>query len=330
MTDETYHLHLETQRTRPQHLHLTQDAWDAAAARHPQLAKRLRVTVGYNAEILDEALKTADFIVSGSPPRERVRERAPKLKWIQTPGAGIDALLPLDWLSRDVTLTNNRGAHGDKVHDSCALALLSIHTRQPEIVGNQVERKWQQILTPPIAGRTAVIVGFGDLGQGAARAARALGLRVLAVTRSGKASAPAERAYSVAAIDEALAHADFVVITTPLTPETHGLFDRARLDRLKPGAGLINFGRSAIVDYDVLREKLERGELAGAFLDVFDQEPLPPDSPLWHTRNLMVTPHISCDTPGYVDRLFDRWFENFERFLAGKPLQNAVDPGRGY
>ena len=328
--NDTYHLHLETQRTRPQHLHLTEEAWDAAVARHPELAKRLRVTVGYDAEILEEALKTADFVVSGSPPRERVRERAPRLKWIQTPGAGIDALLPLDWLPREVMLTNNRGAHGDKVHDSCALALLSLHTRQPQIIANQRERKWQQILTAPIADRVAVIVGFGDLGQGAARAAHALGLRVLAVTRSGKAPAPAERAYSVAAIDEALALADFVVIATPLTTETRGLFDRARLDRLKPGAGLINFGRSAIVDYAALSEKLERGELAGAVLDVFDEEPLPADSPLWHTRNLMVTPHISCDTPGYVDRLFDRWFENFERFLAGKPLQNTVDAGRGY
>ena len=328
--NDTYHVHLETQRARPQHLHLTQEAWDAAVARHPQLAKRLRVSVGYDGEILEESLKTADFVVSGSPPRERVRERAPRLKWIQTPGAGIDALLPLDWLPREVMLTNNRGAHGDKVHDSCALALLSLHTRQPQIIANQRERKWQQILTSPIAGRTAVIVGFGDLGQGAARAAHALGLRVLAVTRSGKASPPAERAYSVAAIDEALALADFVVIAAPLTAETKGLFDRARLDRLKPGAGLINFGRSAIVDYEALSEKLERGELAGAVLDVFDQEPLPADSPLWHTRNLMVTPHISCDTPGYVDRLFDRWFENFERFLAGKPLQNAVDLGRGY
>jgi phosphoglycerate dehydrogenase-like enzyme len=325
-----YHLHLETLRKRPEHLHLTQEAWDAAAARHPELAKRLRVTVGYDDEMLDEALKTADFIVSSFSPRARLREQAPKLKWIQTPGAGIDALLPLDWLPSDVTLTNNRGAHGDKVHDSCALALLAIHMRLPQIGINQRDHVWRQILTPPIAGRTAVLIGFGDLGYGAARAAHALGLRVLAVTRSGTAGPPAERAYSVAAIDEVLPQADFVVITSPLTPETKGLLNRARLDRLKAGAGIINFGRASIVDYPALREKLERGELAGAVLDVFDQEPLPVDSPLWNTRNLIVMPHISCDTPGYVDRLFDRWFDNFERFLASEPLQNVVDREHGY
>jgi phosphoglycerate dehydrogenase-like enzyme len=325
-----YHLHLETLRKRPGHLHLTQEAWDAAAARHPELAKRLRVTVGYDDEMLDEALKTADFIVSSFSPRARLRENAPKLKWIQTPGAGIDALLPLDWLPADITLTNNRGAHGDKVHDSCALALLAIHTRLPEMFANQRHRAWHQLLTAPIAGRTALILGFGDLGQGAARAAHALGLRVLAVTRSGRAGPPAARAYCVSAIDEVLPEADFVVITTPLTQETRGVLNRSRLDMLKRDAGVINFGRAGIVDYSALRRKLERDELAGAVLDVFDQEPLPADSLLWSTPNLIVMPHVSCDTPGYVDRLFDRWFENFKRFLASQPLQNVVDREHGY
>lgn len=328
--DDKFHLHLETLRNRPQHLHLSEALWNAAVTRHPELAARLRVTVGWDGENLDEALKTADFMINWSPPRERLRERAPRLKWIQTTGAGIEALLPLDWLPESTTLTNNRGAHGDKTEDSCTWSLLALHARLPEMIENQRRRMWKPIVTPPIAGRTAVIVGFGDLGRGAGRAAKKLGLKVVAVTRSGKAAAPADEVYGVADIDKALALADFVVVTLPTTPDTRGLIDRRRIDLLKHGAGIVNIGRAALMDYQRLGEKLQSGELSGAVLDVFEQEPMPPDSPWWTTPNVIVTPHNLCDTPGYIDRLFDRWFENFERLLAGKPLENVVDRKFGY
>lgn len=325
-----YHLHLETRRARPEHFHLTRALWDAAAARHPALAEKLEVTVGFDGEILDEALRTADFMINSFPPQERLRERAPHLKWVQTTGAGVDALLPLDWLPREVTLTNNRGAHGEKAEDSVTLALLALHTRMMETLEQQRARVWKQILTAPIAGRTAVVVGFGDLGQGAGRAAHKLGLHVIAVTRSGKAAAPAHEAFPVSRIDEALARADFLVITTPTTPETRNLVSRERLDRLPRGAAVVNIGRAALIDGEALREKLEAGKLSGAVLDVFEKEPLPQDSPWWTAKNVFVWPHISCDTPGYIERLFDRWFGNFARFLEGKPLENAVDRAAGY
>ena len=327
---DKFHLHLETLSRRPQHFYLTDEIWAAAAKRHSTLAQKVEVTIGWDGKTLDDALKTADFMINSFPPKERLRERAPQLKWIQTTGAGIDALLPLTWLPEGITLTNNRGAHGHKAEDYCALALLALHTRLPETLQYQRDRVWKQVLTAPIAGRTAVVVGFGDLGQGAGRAAAKLGLRVIAVTRSGKAAAPAEAAYPVSRINEALPLADFLIVTTPTTPETRGLIDAKRLDLLKHGAGVVNIGRAALMDYARLREKLESGELSGAVLDVFEQEPLPADSPWWTARNVIVTPHISCDTPGYIDRLLDRWFENFERFLAGQPLENAVDRTLGY
>lgn len=328
--EQKYHLHLETLRKRPQHFHLTEALWRSAAARHAELANKVRVTIGYDGEILDESLKTADFMINSLPPKEGLRSRAPKLKWIQTTGAGVDALLPLDWLPEGITLTNNRGAHGAKAEDSCALALLALHTRLPETLQYQRERVWKQILTAPIEGQTAVVVGFGDLGQGAGRAAKKLGLRVIAVTRSGKAAAPAEKAYPVDRIEDALPLADFLIVTTPTTPETRGLINGKRLDLLKRGAGVVNIGRAALMDYPRLREKLENGELSGAVLDVFEQEPLRADSPWWTARNVIVTPHISCDTPGYIDRLLDRWFANFERLVGGHSLENAVHRDLGY
>jgi phosphoglycerate dehydrogenase-like enzyme len=175
-----------------------------------------------------------------------------------------------------------------------------------------------------------VVIGFGDLGQGAGRAAKKLGAKVLAVTRSGKAARPADKSYATKDIDRVLPRADFVVVTTPLTSETRNLLSRERLNLLKPEAGIVNIGRSPVVDYDALREKLVKGELAGAVLDVFQPEPLPADSPFWDTPNLIALPHVSCDDPRYIDHLLDFWFENFERFLARRRLVNIVDRKLGY
>jgi phosphoglycerate dehydrogenase-like enzyme len=331
----TYHLHLETDRQRPTLFHLPEHEWRAAAQRHRALAKKLRVTVGADGDILGEALKTANFLITNCPPpKERLRERAPNLQWIQTTAAGVDALLPFDWLPRDITLTNNRGAHGDKAFDAVAMALLMLQQRMAETFAHQLAREWKPLYTTPIRGKTAVIVGFGDLGRGAGRAARALGMHVIAVTRSGKldksAGKFADKAVTSARINSVLPRADFVVITTPLTPQTRGLISRERLDLLKPGAGFINIGRSPIVDYEALREKLDDGSLGGAVLDVFDREPLPPDSAWWNTKNTIVLPHISCDDPRYIARLLDAWFANFARLLAGRPLNNIVNRKLGY
>lgn len=330
MKSNTYHLHFETRRTRPQLFQTHQADWDAAAKRHRRLASKLRVTIGYDNEILEEALKTADFMLNWAPPKERLRERAPKLKWIQTPGAGIDNLMPLDWLPREILLTNNTGVHGEKAEESCLMALLMLQARMPEIIRHQHAHLWAPPYTEPIKGKSVVVVGFGDLGQAAGRAAKKLGMHVTAVTRSGKATALAQRVVKASRIDSVLPQADYVIVTTPLTPETRNLLDRARLHRLKPTAGLINIGRAPIIDYEALREMLDAGQLAGAVLDVFDVEPLPAGSPWWTTKNTVILPHLSCDDPRYMARLLDFWFANFERFLAGKKLKNVVDRRLGY
>ena len=324
------HLHLESFSKRPALFQITEKDWQAAAKRHPALAKRIKVTFGWDGDILDEALKTADVMINSSPPKERLRERAPRLRWIQTTGAGIDGLLPLDWLPPDIALTNNTGAHGDKAEDSCIMAISLLNARLPQLLGRQRAHEWNPIYTTPVAGKTVVVIGFGDLGQGAGRAAKKLGAKVLAVTRSGKAARPADAAYATKDIDRVLPKADFVVVTTPLTPETRNLLSRERLGLLKPEAGLVNIGRSPVVDYEALREKLTKGELAGAVLDVFQPEPLPPDSPYWDTPNLVALPHVSCDDPRYIEHLLDFWFDNLKRLLAGRKLVNLVDRKLGY
>ncbi len=329
--NKSYHLHLESHHDRPVLFHLTEADWAAAAKRHRALAKKLRVTVGCDNQIIGAALKTADFLmINAVPPRERLREIAPQLKWIQTTAAGIDALMPLTWLPKDIALTNNTGAHGPKAEESCLMALLLLQSRLPEILKNQAAKVWDCICTVPIAGKSVVVVGFGDLGQGAGRAAKKLGMHVTAVTRSGTPHRLADRVVKSARINSVLPKADFVIVTAPLTTETRNLLSRERIQLLKRGAGFINIGRAPIVDYEALRVRLDKGELGGAVLDVFDREPLSADSPWWTTRNTMVMPHVSCDDPRYIERLFDSWFANFERFLAGKKLRNQVDRKLGY
>ena len=327
---EPFHLHFESFRKRPALFHVTEHHWQAAVKRHPALARRIRVTFGWDGDILDEALKTADAMLNSNPPKERLRQRAPRLKWIQTTGAGIDGLLPLDWLPADVALTNNTGAHGPKAEDSCLMAISLLNARLPQLLVHQRNHVWNSIYTTPVAGKTVVVIGFGDLGRSAGRAAKKLGAKVIAVTRSGKAARPADAACSVTRIDSVLPKADFVVVATPLTPETRNLLSRERLALLKPEAGVINIGRSPVMDYEALRDKLVKGELAGAVLDVFQPEPLPADSPYWDTPNLIVLPHVSCDDPRYIEHLLDFWFENFQRLLAGKRLVNIVDRRLGY
>ena len=327
---EKTRLHIENRKASLWIYHVTDEHWAAAAIRHPSLARHLDVTIGWDGDMLDAALKTADCMITGFPPRERLRERAPRLRWIQHRGAGVDQWMPLDWLPADIVLTNNTGVHGTKCEDYCTMALLMLATRMPAMLDSQRAGRWEPLFTEPIAGKTAIVIGFGDLGSAAGRAAKKLGLKVIAVTRSGKAGRPADVACKVSSLARVLPKAGFVIMTAPLTPETRGLLNRERLALLKPSAGLINVGRAALVDYDAVSDMLAAGKLAGAVLDVHSPEPLPADSPLWTTPNLVVTPHISCDDPRYIDFLLDRWFENFARFLAGKPLANQVDRRLGY
>jgi glyoxylate/hydroxypyruvate reductase len=240
-------------------------------------------------------------------------------------------LVPLDWLSPQMLLTNNSGVHTDKIRESATMMLLMVHARVPAIVSNQREARWQQIFTSTIAGRTVLIVGVGDMGGAVAVAARGLGYHVLGVRRSGAPHPDVGRMYQPEEIDEALPVADVVVLTAPLTAETSMLIDRRRFGLFKRGAGLINIGRAGLIDHAALVEALEDGTVSSAVIDVYDPEPLPSDSPLWHVPNLLLMPHVSSDDDQrYLPKTLDLVFENCRRLMAGEPLLNLVDRRFGY
>lgn len=325
------HIHLENSSKKPAFKHYTAERFAAATRRHPGFTRHLDVTVGFDGDIPDETLKTVDVMLGVPPNRARLRDGAPRLRWIHTPSAGIDALLPLDWLPAGVTLTNNVGVHGAKAREFVRMALAMLHTRMPELIANQHARHWEQLFTPTLCGKTVLIIGLGDLGTGAARAARDLGLKVIAVRRSGKPSREADRVYRVSQLDRVLPSVDFVVVATPLTAETRNLLSRDRLQLLKPGAGVINIARAPIIDHEALCARLRDRSLAGAILNVVDPEPLPSESPLWDTPNLVITPHIACDHgDDYAALTLDLFFANLAHYLQRKPLQNRIDPKLGY
>ena len=301
-----------------------------ALRRHPGLNGKVKVTIGYDGDIYDEAMRTADVLFGWQFNRNNLAERAPNLKWVHAHGAGVNHLMPLDWLPPGAVLTNSRGIHGSKADEYTIMAVLMLNNRLPAIITNQRRATWQQLYNTSIAGKTLLIIGVGHVGGGAAKWAKRFGLRVLGIRRSGKPHRHVDAMYQPAALRRLLPKADFVLITAPHTGESHHLIGPREIELMKAGAGLINYSRAHLVDYEALAKHLESGRLS-AVLDVFDPEPLPSSSPLWELPNLIITPHCSSDDLDlYTPKTLDLVFDNVERFIAGTPLRNRVDPTRQY
>ena len=319
-------LHIENVREMDLVYKITEDRYAAAAARHKTLARRIDVTVAEDAKGFDKAIADADILVGWRFNRENLAERAPNLKWIHMTGAGIEHVLPLDWLPAGTVLTNNRGVHRPKAQQFTMTALLMLNERIPALVTEQYKAKWTRIYATAIEGKTALIIGVGMMGDAAARAARQLGLKTIGVRRSGTPNRYIDEMHTPDRLAELLPRADFVLVNAPLTDETEGMIGRAELELMQPSAGLINMGRARVVDYKALATKLRKREISGAVLDVFDPEPLPKTSPLWKVPNLIMTPHVSSDDDdNYGPLTADLVFENIGRWVAGKVLKNLVD-----
>jgi phosphoglycerate dehydrogenase-like enzyme len=325
------HLHIDSLRWKPPHMHLTKAVYEAAARRHPALAARLTVTYGWDSEDFGKHMRTAAILFAQRFPKENLAKVAPELKWINVPSAGIEYLMPLDWLPPGVVLTNNSGTHAPKAAESVTMAVLMLNARLPEVIAHQRQAKWEQIFTPVAAGKTVALLGLGNMGRASARALRALGLHVRGVRRYPAPDDDVDEIFGRDALREALKDADFLVVAAPLTAETRGMIGGGELDCLKLGAGVVNIGRGPIIDEAALRTRLNSGRLGGAILDVFAEEPLPPDSPLWTTKNAVVMPHVSSDDPAqYLPRALDIFFDNLQRMLDGKEMRNVIDPALGY
>ena len=310
---------------------ISRDKYEISAAKYPDLSKQLDVFVDWDTDHFTESMKTAEVLVTWNLPTENLAEVAPNLKWIHIIGAGVEHLCPMDWVPEGVTITNNKGAHADKAGEFALMAVLMLHNKMPTILSNQRKSVWKSLFSTPIEGRTVGLIGVGSIGGGAAKQLSKLPVHIIGVTRHGKAHEHVHEMVAMDQLDKVLPRMDYIFVSTPATPETNGLFNRERLESLKAGVGIVNVGRSSVMDYSALSDLLESGHISGAVIDVFDEEPLPADSPLWRAPNFVVTPHVSADDgDNYVPITLDLFFENMRRYQAGEELMNVVRPELGY
>jgi phosphoglycerate dehydrogenase-like enzyme len=286
---------------------------------------------------VDAALPGAD-VMFGFGVRPDNFTRAEHLRWIHVTAASVASVLFPELVESAVVVTNGRGLHGAAMAEHTLGVMLSFARGLHLARDAQRERRWTQQelwVGPPsfgeLAGSTLGVVGLGAVGRALAERARALLVEVVAVRRHPAADpAPAHAQWGTERLGELLERSHWVVLAAPLTAATRGLIGAPELARMRSDAVLINLGRGPLVDEPALIEALRAGRIAGAGLDVFEREPLPPDSPLWDMRNVIVTPHVSGLGPRYWERATDLFRRNLKAFLAGRPLENVVDKQAGY
>ncbi|WP_433226323.1 D-2-hydroxyacid dehydrogenase [Actinomadura formosensis] len=251
--------------------------------------------------------------------------------WVHIASAGVDRLLFPALVEGDTIVTNSRGIFDEPIAEYVLGLVLAFAKDLHTTLRLQGERRWRHRETERITGARALVIGTGPIGRAIGRRLGAAGLAVAGAGRTARDVDPdLGTVHPVERLDEALAEADYVVLAAPLTPQTRGMIDAAALARMRPSARLINVGRGALVCEPDLVKALHDGRIAGAALDVFEDEPLPASSPLWEMPNVVVSPHMSGDVIGWRDELVRLFTDNLGRYVSGRPLRNVVDKRLGY
>jgi D-2-hydroxyacid dehydrogenase (NADP+) len=282
-----------------------------------------------HAAAFDALLKDAEILFGFRLPRDVLR-RAPKVKWLQMMTAGVERYLDEAMIKSDVTITNASGLAAVPIAEWLMNVMLMFAKRMPYYFRHQAEAKWERVPGALLSGKTAGIIGLGAIGSETARRAQAFGMRVIGCRRSQRRARYCDLMVSREKLGELLNESDYVIIAVPWTPETSGMIGATELAAMKPSAYLLNIGRGDIIKEPDLIKALESRQIAGAGLDVFTREPLPPESPLWKLPNVIITPHIAGSMEDYVGQAGDLFISNLERYLDGKRLRNIVDKRRGY
>ncbi len=259
----------------------------------------------------------------------------PQVRWIQATSAGIGQLMRRRRFAQRMphtVVTTASGVHTRALAEFVAMSMMMHSRRTLDMIRAQAAHHWERFAGSDLEGRSVLIVGLGAIGKAIAGLARALGMTVLGIRRSSvsDASQIAHELHRPEALSDLLPRAEFLVLVVPLTDQTRGMIGVHELARLQPGSALINIGRGALVDESALVQSLQSGHLGGAYLDVFEKEPLPPDSPLWKMPNVLVSPHSGSTSDRENGRLTDLFCENLTRWLEDRPLRNVFDPKRGY
>jgi phosphoglycerate dehydrogenase-like enzyme len=286
-------------------------------------------------ERLEPILRETEVLLSNPIVPDDIVGRAPALKWLQLTSAGVDRLLNAPVVRSHVTVTTASGIHAVPISEYVIGAMLAFAKGLPRAFRAQQERVWRPYWPEELEEKTVGVLGMGAIGARVIELSKALAMRVLALRRSaaGRVECDGSGADELLGPEELpylLAESDYVVIALPLTDETRSLIGETELRAMKANAVIVNIGRGPIIDEAALVRALKEGWIGGAGLDVFQQEPLSPESELWGLENVIITPHISGGTPRYMERAVGLFCDNLRRYLAGEPLRNVVDPERGY
>ncbi len=280
-----------------------------------------------------QLLAQADILFDFDPThRTDLPDLAPRVRWIQSTSAGIGQFVKrngYDTRMPQTVFTTASGVHARPLAEFCLMAML-MHIKGLNRMWRDQQRKhWERYAGTDLEGRTLGLVGLGRVGSGVARLAKAIGMQVIG-TDLVPATGVVDRFFPIANLREMLPQVEFLVLSVPHTPETEGMVGAAELSLLPKGAYFINIARGAVVDEPALIEALRSGHLSGAALDVFAQEPLPQDSPLWEMPNVLVSPHSASTSDRENERITELFCDNLCRYLKGEPLRNVLDPERMY
>jgi len=305
--------------------------FEKAFEKFSEIKEKVEIFIDWDEDNFNSSMSNSDILITWNFPTSNLKKVSPNLKWIHCVSAGVEHLLPLNWMFEGLILTNNSGVHSKKAGEYGLMSVLMLHNHIPKIISNQKNKKFESLFSTPIAGKTIVVVGTGNLGGAMIRLLAPLGPKIIGVNRKGEAVDGCSKVITVDKIDSILPEADILYLAMPETPGTKNLISRKRLDLLKPSCGIVNIGRQSAMDYDVLCEKLRTNKLAGAILDVFVPEPIELNSKLWQIPNLIITPHVSADDgESYVRLTLELFTKNLKLFISNKPLINQINKNFGY
>ena len=271
-------------------------------------------------------IEKAKFLLTFSISDPLIR-KAVNLEWIQALGTGVDAILGLPSLPKGVLVTSTRGIHGPQMSELAVLLMLALTRRFPDTVRNQDKSGWDRWPAELLWKKKVGIFGLGAVGEEIALRCKAFGMTVYGINRSGKGAGAVDRMFGLDGLLTVAREVDYFIVAVPLTPETRGRVGAEVVSAMKPTAFLLNLARGPVVDEKALIRALESRTIAGAGLDVFDEEPLPQGHPFWKMKNVIVTPHVGGTSTFYVSQVLPIFRENLRRYLKGErhALINVVD-----
>jgi len=310
---------------------ITKEHLDKALENEPKIKKQVEFFIDWDEDNFNSSMFSSKILLTYDFPTSNLKKIAPNLKWIHCTAAGVEHLSPFSWASKKLIITNSRGVHAKKAGEYGLMSVLMLQNHIPRIITNQKNKEFVSLFSNPISGKNIVLIGTGSLGSSMAKLVEPLGANIIGVNKKGKPVEGCSKVITIEKIDTVLPEADILYLALPETSETKNLINRKRLDLLKPSCGIVNIGRQSVLDYDALCQKLNKKEIAAAILDVFTPEPIDKNSKLWHTPNLVITPHVSSDDNGnYVKMTLDLFVKNLKLFIENKELVNQIDKNLGY